>query len=893
LQESACLARDTGRHQHAQVAHGQRDMVRRARKLRLADADSAVTVFLESGENLPDSDRVCACNDSQRPIGMPAALARPEKLISHRLAHQGRHQSEVTRLHGGPALDRGSPQEDHVTGRLLRVALQEPVDHQSSQAVPDKMQPLCIELAHELLQPGGNLVHGRSGGGIPERVHIKSEFTGESTSQQQRLAPRQPQPVNVNHLFRHTAREPWACRKPCSRTDISKKWRSGACARLTALRAPAALAALLLITAALFFVPTGARAADPQPYKVDMASAGDSDLNSTLKATSELITLRTSAPVGPFGLIGRARGDLERLKTVLESDGFYQSYVAITIDGLPLDDPGLGEELTARAKSDDSRVKITFSLGSLYHVRKVEIDGDIPESAKKALNLKEGATAIAADILAAGDRLQNALEDEGYAFAKVDPPIAREDPQNRVLDLSFHAVTGARIQIGEIRIRGLKKMKETYVRKRLLVHTGEQYGATKIETARKDLLAMGVFSSVSVRLGKKADDEGRIPVTFQIRERLLHAMSISGAYSSDLGGSTGVTWTNRDFSGKADSLAISASALNLGGGTAANGIGYDTSAKYTLPGFLRRDQSLQFTVEALSQSLTAYDQKAFTAAVTLNRKLSSIWSISAGFSIEEERILQQECNAQQNCVPDPQNLECVQLAGSSGSCTFQTFTYTLVALPLSIQLNTTGLASPLEDASKGMRISLGVTPTFSIGHPSTRFFVTQATASLYVDLHNLHLNNDPGRSVLALRALGGLAVGANEFSLPPDQRFYAGGSGTIRGYAYQSVGPTFPDSNPIGGTAINAGTAEYRQRIGTNFGTAVFLDGGNVSRNLDPFNGQLRFGAGAGVRYYTPIGPIRLDIAVPIHKRPSTITKTEYIPGDDSFEVYIGLGQAF
>jgi translocation and assembly module TamA len=156
-------------------------------------------------------------------------------------------------------------------------------------------------------------------------------------------------------------------------------------------------------------------------------------------------------------------------------------------------------------------------------------------------------------------------------------------------------------------------------------------------------------------------------------------------------------------------------------------------------------------------------------------------------------------------------------------------------------------------------------------------------------LHKLHLNADAGRSILAVRALAGFAAGAHELSLPPDQRFYAGGSGTIRGYRYQSVGPQFPDGNPIGGTAINAGSAEFRQRIGTNFGAAVFVDAGNVSRNLNPLNGALRFGAGAGVRYYTPIGPLRVDVAVPLNKRPKTATSR----GDDSFEVYIGLGQAF
>jgi translocation and assembly module TamA len=648
---------------------------------------------------------------------------------------------------------------------------------------------------------------------------------------------------------------------------------------------------LLLIAIVLLYGAPSTYAADPQPYKVEMASTGDSTLNATLKATSELETLRKTAPVGPFGLIGRARGDLERLKTVLESFGYYQSYVEIRIDGLPLDDPGVGEELTARSKDNDSEVKITFSIGPLYHLRKIEIDGQVPEGADKILALQSDSPAIASDVLAAGDRLLNWLEDQGYAFAKVDTPIAHEDPPNRVLDVSFHAEPGTRVQIGEIRIRGLKQMKEPVVRKRLLVHTGEQFGATKIEAARKDLLALGVFASVSVRVGTKPDSEGRVPITFTARERPQHAVSLSGAYSSDLGGSTGVSWTKRNVSGKADSLTLSATAINLGGGTSTNGIGYDLNGKYLIPDWKERNQSLQVAVGAIRQSLDAYDQTAYTGTVTVNRKLSSIWTVSAGLGIEQERIDQHECAVGQ-CIEQP-DLTCFEVDPTPPPDTTtpppcdQRFSYTLLSLPITALFNTTGLDSPLEDATHGVRVSLTVTPTFSFGHPSTRFFVTQGTGSLYFDLNTLGLNKTPGRSVLALRALAGLAAGAGEFSLPPDQRFYAGGSGTIRGYRYQSVGPLFPNGNPIGGTAINAGSVEFRQRIGTNFGTAVFLDAGNVSKSLNPISGTLKTGAGAGLRYYTPIGPIRLDIALPLQRR-----TTGFNP-DDAFEIYIGLGQAF
>jgi translocation and assembly module TamA len=619
-----------------------------------------------------------------------------------------------------------------------------------------------------------------------------------------------------------------------------------------------------------------------------MAPTPDSNMNATLKATSDLITLRKTAPVGPFALIGRARSDLERLKTVLESNGYYQSYVAITIDGLPLDDPALGEHLSALAKGANAHVKITFSLGPQYHLGKVEIQGDIPQSTRSALGLPSAAPAVAANVLAAGERLQTALEDEGYAFAKVDPPVAQEIPAERVLDVSFHVVTGAKVRIGAIRIEGLKRTRESFVRRRLLVHQGEEYGASKIETARKDLLSLGVFTAVTVVTDAQPDSTGQVPITFRIRERPEHAVSVSASYSTDLGSSAGVTWTQRNVSGRADQLTLGAQVIGIGG-TASTGIGYDLSTKYLLPEFGHRDQTLQLAVQAINQSLQAYDQKALTFGATVTRKLSSIWSISIGLTAERERI-QQEGFLLRHLIN-------VKAAEFPPDVPVEVFTdnrlptdYTLLAAPITLLYNTTGLSSPIDDATHGVRASFTETPTLSLSTSNAKFFISQANIAYYLDLHELRLNPDPGRSVIALRALAGLAQGAGQFSLPPDQRFYAGGSGTVRGYKYQAVGPAFPDGNPIGGTAINAGTAEFRQRIGQNLGFAVFVDAGQVSKTVNPFDSPLSFGTGAGARYYTPIGPIRLDVAVPVKRRRNPMTN-KFV--DDPFELYIGLGQAF
>lgn len=106
----------------------------------------------------------------------------------------------------------------------------------------------------------------------------------------------------------------------------------------------------------------------------------------------------------------------------------------------------------------------------------------------------------------------------------------------------------------------------------------------------------------------------------------------------------------------------------------------------------------------------------------------------------------------------------------------------------------------------------------------------------------------------------------------------------MRGYRWQGVGPQYGNTRyAIGGTSIDAGSVEYRQRILHSFGMALFADAGQVGESSMPFDGTLRVGTGAGVRYYTPIGPVRLDVAVPVNRAPQ----------GDKWDLYIGLGEAF
>lgn len=617
------------------------------------------------------------------------------------------------------------------------------------------------------------------------------------------------------------------------------------------------------------WLAAAAWAADPQTYKVRLEGAVSKEIETTLAASSDLVSLRKSAPVSPVGLILRARGDSVRLKTVLESYGYYQSAVTATIDGDGLSSADVADKLAALPKGKDASVVVTIDPGPQYHLGKITIDGDLPPALRDKLALHTGQPAIAADVLAAGTRLLTALQDQGYAFAKVDPPLAYELPDSHELEVSFHVQAGKIVRIGAISVTGLGHTHLSAVLSRLQLHQGDQYSAQALDKARRNLLAMGVFGTVDVRLATVADANGAVPVTFRLTERKRHEVTFNAAYSSDLGGSGGVTWSDRNVFGSAEQLILNASVINLAelNHSATDGIGYDTGAKVIVPEFLHSQQTLQISLDAIKQSLIAYDQTAETAGVTVTRNLSKIWSASVGFSTTQETIIQPEE---------------IPFLGR------ETFYYTLFAIPLSLRFDSTDLNSPLLDPTHGIRAALTVAPTLSLGPPNATYVITQIRASAYLDLHDL-FGTGPGRTVVAVRGLYGYAQGAaSVIDLPPDQRFYAGGSATIRGYQFQSVGPQFADNTPVGGVAVDAGSLELRQRVGSNWGFAVFTDGGRIGQTAMPFSGEYRIGVGGGPRYYTSIGALRLDFALPLDHEPS---------GDcgraGCFEVYIGLGQAF
>jgi translocation and assembly module TamA len=181
------------------------------------------------------------------------------------------------------------------------------------------------------------------------------------------------------------------------------------------------------------------------------------------------------------------------------------------------------------------------------------------------------------------------------------------------------------------------------------------------------------------------------------------------------------------------------------------------------------------------------------------------------------------------------------------------------------------------DPSSGWRFDARIEPKAALGDGSTAYIKGQAQVSAYLPL------GATAGTVIAGRIKFGAIGGGTIPLVPAWDRFYAGGGGSVRGYAYQAVGPRYVDNTPQGGLSLFEGSLEVRQRITQHWGVVGFVDAGAVGTSVTPDLTHPDVGVGVGVRYNAGFGPIRLDVATPLYRR----------SGDAVVQVYLSIGQSF
>lgn len=542
-----------------------------------------------------------------------------------------------------------------------------------------------------------------------------------------------------------------------------------------------------------------------------------------------------SLPASEAQLQRRAQDDLDVLLKALHSKGYFRATVDPRVD----------------TASTPAMVDFVIDPGTRFTLKDVayvsqqgEPVEHLPPPADIGLPLGQGFDAEM--VLDAERRIIRQLADSGHPFAKVsDRRVVADFAQDGML-LTYVVSPGPLARFGPVRVEGETEVDEEYIRSRLPWQQGEPYSLQRVEDARKDLFGSGLFAQADFVPDSELDAQGRLPMTLKVKDRTSRTFRIGGTYSTDLGPGTVLSWEDRNLLGGGEDLTTKLNA-NL---KTTKEVSRSLETTFTKPQFLADRQALKLSTKLLDERPQGFDSQSAETTGVIERTIGEKNTIGGGLGLKLARI-----------DDDPLR---------------EASTFGLVFLPVFASRDRRDV---LLDPSSGYLLRADAAPYTSALGNNINFLRYTVDASAYAPLLAER------RLILALRARYGQILGTSLEDLPATERFYAGGGGSVRGYEYKSLSSLDGDKQPIGGLSIVESSAELRWRFLGDYGITAFMDGGRAYSSDAPDPTERFFlGAGAGVRYYTNFGPIRLDFAFPLNRREGV---------DPNLQIYGSIGQAF
>ncbi|MGX7873601.1 autotransporter assembly complex protein TamA [Mesorhizobium sp. ORM6] len=581
---------------------------------------------------------------------------------------------------------------------------------------------------------------------------------------------------------------------------------------------------------------------DPLRYAVTLSAPdADKDLVKKLENASALKGDEDRPVSGSLGLMAKARSDREQLVAALYADARYEGVVTITIDGKPLD------ELPPDAEFKGPQpvpVVISISTGPKFTLGNIRLEGDAAGLMGADYGLISGGDAGSVAVLKAEALIVRALKEEGRPLAKVTDRQIVADHATSTLDVTLTVAAGPVAGYGATTVEGTEKVDRDFTEYMTGLKRGKQYSPQEISDARDRLLALEVFNSVTFKEADKLDADGNIPVGVQVSERKPRYFGLGGTFSNTEGLGLEGYWGHRNLFGHAEKLRIDGAISGIGNNNLSK-LNYNAGVMFEKPGVIGPASKFFASVKTVLEHPDAYDHFSVKGGTGLSYELDKKQTVSAEVALDYSRIHD----------------------------AFGKHTYLIASIPLQyVYDNRDSRLNP----TKGFRVLAYAEPSYDILNGAA-FLKLKGEGSAYQSL------DTASKFVLAERVAVGSIVGTGLENVPADRRFYSGGGGSVRGYAYQGIGPKDFTGQPIGGLSFFETSVEMRIAVTDTIGIVPFVDAGTVSTRSLPNFSDVKVGAGVGLRYVTPFGPLRIDAAVPLNRDPS----------DPHFGIYAGIGQAF
>ncbi len=471
---------------------------------------------------------------------------------------------------------------------------------------------------------------------------------------------------------------------------------------------------------------------------------------------------------------------------------------------------------------ENPRLVIKVLPGEPIRLRNVVVRVEGPAASLKAFKVPQSDALKAGAVLNHGHYedakrlIQNQASRYGFFSGRFTSQRLAIDPRAGVADIELVYDSGPRYSLGKVMFSGDSPFDEDLLKRMVPFKENTPYDSQLIAELNQAMQASGYFEGVRVDAAPTAAVGQVIPVTVQLETRKPRTMGLGLGFSTDVGPRGRANWTRHWANAQGHSYGfeseLSAPRQNVG-------LWYDVPLDPPLTDKLRFAGGYQYEEIAGTDSLS----KLLTVGPEWHSKLPSGW----------ERVISLKWQREEYRLGDDSGLSALLMPGIS---------YSYLRSDDRI------------DPHKGYRL---------------QFDAQVAKEGLGSDA-NLVRGNVllKGLTTVAQnhRFLGRVQFGGNftdgYTSIPPSLRFFAGGDQSVRGYDYQTLSPTNSDGDRIGGRYMVAGSVEYQYSIAEKWRLATFVDQGNSFNNLDlP---SLKTGVGFGVRWVSPVGPLRLDLAHPL-----------------------------
>ncbi len=578
-----------------------------------------------------------------------------------------------------------------------------------------------------------------------------------------------------------------------------------------------------------------ASAANADP-RAEIRGEMDPELRALLvRAVGEVDT----PPSSRFEARRRARGASEASEALLRSEGYYQPVLEDIVEG---------EEAPVAV--------VNVTPGRRFSLSEVQVlwaepppDGGTESAVRNEINLTPGQPGRAGDVISAEGRIVAGLTRRGYADATAQPRRVVVDHAAFTVQPTYRIASGSLVRLDGVRLETRGPTNPDWVAGLAPWSEGEVYDPEDVAELERRLLETGVYDGVGVALAPSdlTNAAGHRPVIITLTDRPRRILEAGATFSTAEGSGVDLLWTWHNQFGRADTLVWQARAANVDS---------RLGASLSLPHWRRPGETLRLSGALLNEDTDAYRRTAAALTADLQQRIGKTSYVSYGVGLDAGQYDENRFDPLTR-LPVNFNRDLVILTGRA-----------------SAYLDRSN--DPL-DPTTGWRLTASAQPTAVAGEDTVLFLRTEAQASAYLPLQ------DGAKTVLAGRVRIGSIFGGEELTVPSDRLFYSGGGGSVRGFEYQGVGPRLPDNTPRGGLSLFETSIEIRRDVWRNFQAVAFVDAGSIGFQEVPNFNNLRYGAGFGVRYKLPFGPIRADIAFPLDRR----------DGDADFQIYVSIGQAF